>query len=426
MLLKDQSATIDVNMWSVRFNKIRTKTRDICAPLSYEDHVVQPTQEVSPPKWHLGHTTWFFEEFILKAHFPDYRLFNKNFSFVFNSYYETVGERIDRVHRGNITRPGVEEVLQYRDYVDAHIQELLDISEKSESIENLLELGLQHEQQHQELLYYDLKYILGHNPLFPEYLPKEQQNNTTQIPALGFIDIPGGLYRIGFEGAGFSFDNELGRHQVYVHDFQIMDRLVTNGEYFQFIEDGGYTRFTHWLADGWDWVNAQEIKAPLYWKKIDGIWNAYHLKGGMRPLNPAAPVTHLSHYEAYAYARWAGNRLPTEQEWEIAHQVISPEISKHTNLLGRQALEPMPKTGDNIQLIGDVWEWTGSAYLPYPYYKAPEGALGEYNGKFMSNQMVLRGGSFVTPEDHIRPTYRNFFQPELRWAFTGFRLARHI
>ncbi|MDX1627249.1 MAG: ergothioneine biosynthesis protein EgtB [Fulvivirga sp.] len=406
-----------------RYKSIRQKTEDICAQLSIEDHVVQPVEEVSPPKWHLGHTTWFFETMILKVFQKNYELFHEDYGYLFNSYYESAGERIIRSDRGNITRPGVEEVMAYRRYVDEAMAQLLD-EENNEEVKHLLELGLQHEQQHQELLIYDIKYILGHNPLFPAYKKLEKHKKNTG-GAKELITIEGGQYEIGFQGDGFCFDNEKGRHSVYLHDFGIMNRLVTNEEYLEFMEDNGYEDFHHWLSEGWEWVNANNVKSPHYWHKKDGKWHYFSLNGGLKPVDLAAPVTHISFFEADAYAKWKGMRLPTEEEWEVASGQLGA-LTATSNFMEEEFFEPVTSVQGDSQFYGDVWEWTGSAYRPYPYYQAPEGAIGEYNGKFMVNQMVLRGGSCATPRDHIRSTYRNFFHPHLRWMLSGMRLAQYV
>ncbi|KQS52647.1 MAG: ergothioneine biosynthesis protein EgtB [Flavobacteriaceae bacterium] len=378
---------------SDRYNSIRKHTEHLCNALTTEDFVPQPADFVSPPKWHLAHTTWFFEQFVLNEHLPDYKLFDDDFSFLFNSYYNFVGKRVFRADRGNITRPGVHEVFEYRSYVDMHMQILLQL--KSEELKDLIELGLNHEQQHQELLITDIKYILGNNPIFPVYdenIDWEKQENEET----GFVKLEEGIYEIGFEGEGFSFDNEHGRHKVYLHDFEISKSLVTNAEYLEFISNGGYKNFDYWLDEGWSWVTENKIEAPLYWHKIDGEWHNYTL-GGLEKLNPEAILTHISFYEAVAFAAWKKMRLPTEFEWEAAADKFN---------------------------WGKRWEWTNSAYLPYPNFKKPEGAIGEYNGKFMVNQMVLRGASCATPPQHDRKTYRNFFHAHERWQFNGIRLAK--
>ncbi|SKB42321.1 ergothioneine biosynthesis protein EgtB [Daejeonella lutea] len=379
-----------------RYLEVRKHSEDICAPLQTEDYVVQPIADVSPPKWHLGHTTWFFETFILLPNFPGYTVFDSQYNFVFNSYYETVGARVIRTDRGNLSRPSVDDVYRYREYVDQKMQEFLTSGLVAGPIATLLELGLNHEQQHQELLYTDIKYILGHNPLFPLYSGdyKTLINNSEERK---IVRIPEGVYEIGHTGDGFSFDNELGRHRVYLDAYEISNQLVTNGEYLDFITSGGYTDFRHWHAEGWDWAK-ESAKAPLYWHQIDGRWMNYTFEG-LQVLDLDAPVCHINFYEASAYASWKGKRLPTEAEWEVASNQFN---------------------------WGQRWEWTGSAYLPYPGFKKEPGAVGEYNGKFMVNQMVLRGASEATPKGHSRNTYRNFFHAHHQWQLTGIRLADGI
>lgn len=405
-----------------KFTSVRETTEKLCQPLAKEDFVVQPVEEVSPPKWHLAHTTWFFEIFILKKFLKDYQEFHPQYNYLFNSYYMSVGERAERSGRGFLTRPTVEEVISYRAYVNEHIYKLID-QEPESAVFKLLELGLNHEQQHQELLLYDLKFILGHNPVFPNYLPI----NKEPVPVYHsdeMLSIEEGMYEIGYEGPEFHWDNEEKIHKVFLHPYKIMDRLVTNEEFVEFIEDGGYKRFDLWFMEAFEWVEENRIKAPLYWHKLDGIWHRYSLRGGLKPVDPKAPVTHVSMYEADAYARWKGKRLPTEFEWEVAAKQYGSMDG--ANLMHTENYEPSALRWGNKQFFGDVWEWTNSAYLPYNGFKAPEGAIGEYNGKFMINQMVLRGGSCATPVDHIRPTYRNFFHPHLRWMYSGIRLAESI
>lgn len=376
------------------FLETRKFTETICEPLEVEDYVVQPIVDVSPPKWHLGHTTWFFEEFILKPHMENYQLFDADFAFVFNSYYETIGKRVVRSDRGNLSRPSVEQVYEYRRHVTRAITTLFEHA-TDEPFTSLLEIGIHHEKQHQELLLTDIKYILGNNPLLPAYSEsfKEHPKETHDRE---WIQVDEGIYEIGHHTNDFCYDNELGRHKVYLHCFEISNKLVTNEEYIAFIKDEGYSRFEFWHAEGLDWVKQNNITAPLYWHIIDGQWHHYTL-GGLQRLQPDTPVTHISYYEAFAFAQWKGWRLPTEFEWETAQRYFP---------------------------WGRRWEWTESAYLPYPGFAKPEGALGEYNGKFMVSQKVLRGGSVATPKKHTRPTYRNFFHPGLRWQFTGLRLAR--
>ena len=378
-----------------KFSDIRRRSEEICEPLEIEDYVVQPIVDVSPPKWHLGHTTWFFETFILVPHFSSYEIFDPQYNFVFNSYYETIGARVIRTDRGNLSRPSVSDIYRYRKYVDGKMTEFLNNNDIDKEVAQLLELGLNHEQQHQELLITDIKYILGHNPLFPVYKKDfiKKPRHSAEKTMLRFSE---GIYEIGFDGVGFAFDNELNRHKIYLNDFGISSQLVTNREYLEFMEDGGYTDFRFWHADGWNWVKENKVKSPLYWHKIDGQWMNYTLRG-LEEIHPDDELCHVNFYEASAYASWKGMRLPTEKEWEVA----SPHFD-----------------------WGTRWEWTNSAYLPYPGFKKEPGAVGEYNGKFMVNQMVLRGASIATSPGHSRETYRNFFQPDLKWQFTGIRLAK--
>ncbi len=424
---------------SKKYIAVRKHSTDLCQPLKTEDYVVQPTQDVSPPKWHLAHTTWFFEQFILKPYKKGYPIFDEAYNYIFNSYYESMGEKVLRDHRGNMSRPSTEDVYHYREYVDGQMQELMNSHSFSfdSEIGKLVELGLHHEQQHQELLLTDIKYILGSNPLFPIYQQNQVNPSWNPLSNLGkqeFIEVEGRNYSIGFEGDGFHYDNEEGKHQVYLHDFRVLNRLVTNEEYLAFMEGGGYENYDLWLADGRDFILKNNIKAPHYWHKMDGKWYHYTLQG-LQPVNLKAPVTHVSYYEADAYSRWQDKRLPTEQEWEVLSKLAGYDRDLHqlgqanfveTAMLQPQVLQKQGTSHIPAQLMGEVWEWTQSAYLPYPFYKRERGALGEYNGKFMSNQMVLRGGSCATPESHIRITYRNFFQPDKRWQFTGIRLAEHF
>lgn len=377
-----------------QFKKTRDYSVAICATLAIEDYISQPVDFASPPKWHLAHTTWFFEEMILKKYLKDYFVFNENFSFLFNSYYQTIGERAVRSHRGTMTRPLVAEVYDYRNYVDQHIIKLLE-NNISFDVEQFMILGIHHEQQHQELLITDLKHTFSFNPLNPIY---QKDFNLTEDKNAdeGWLKMSEGIYEIGHNGEGFCFDNELGRHKVYLHHYEISKTLVTNGDYITFMEAQGYENFNFWLDDGWSWVCENKINAPLYWQKIYGIWHYYTLSG-LKVVDKDAILCHVSFYEAQAFATWMGLRLPTEFEWEAAAEKFN---------------------------WGKRWEWTYSAYLPYPNFKIAAGAVGEYNGKFMINTMVLRGSSVATSEVDQRKTYRNFFHPKDRWQYTGIRLAK--
>jgi len=384
---------------SDRFKTIRSYTEEIFRPLETEDYVVQAATHTSPPKWNLGHTTWFFETFILANFVPTHKLYDERFPFLFNSYYNNAGDRVKRHKRGDLSRPTVQEIYDYRKYVDTAMIAFIENGSKSsaDGWDTLLELGLQHEQQHQELFWTDLKYAFFQNPLFPKYADSLPFEDNVKISSnMNFISIKEGIYHIGHTGNGFSYDNELGCHKVYLHDFQIADRLVSNTEYLEFIEDGGYSDFNLWHDEAWAWLNENEIEAPLYWLKKNDKWMNYSLTG-LKPLVPDALLKHISFYEAFAFAQWKGMRLPTEFEWETAHQKFD---------------------------WGQRWEHTNSAYLPYPGFEKAEGAVGEYNGKFMVNQMVLRGASVVTSPGHQRYTYRNFFHPWERWQYTGIRLAK--
>lgn len=409
-----------------RYQRIRARSLDLCAPLHVEDYVAQPVPFVSPPKWHLGHTSWFFENFILAEQLEDYQLFKPAFNYCFNSYYQSQGPRLLRDRRGSLTRPPLEEVISYREYVDQHLAQFLgrfNDENLPEDIAGLIEVGLQHEQQHQELLVTDIKYILGHNPLHQAYRETEA-TATPAPPAMEFLSMEEGVYEIGYQGQQFSWDNEQSAHKVYLHPYQVANRLVTNGEYIEFMEAGGYEHFGHWLDDGWSWVQETKADAPLYWYKQDGEWWHYTM-AGLQKVDLNLPVTHINYYEADAYANWKGLRLPTEQEWEAACRKHYQDIPEDGNFVETKNFHPVaPQDNQDLQMLGNTWEWTASAYLPYPKYPRFKGALGEYNGKFMVNQMVLRGGSCATPVSHIRMSYRNFFYPQERWQFTGLRLAK--
>jgi len=408
---------------------VRQMTHGLCQPLAIEDYVIQPVASVSPPKWHLAHTTWFFETFVLQPYMPDYTPYHPLYSYLFNSYYQHIGERWERLKRGDLSRPTVQEVYAYRAAIDDRMMQLIDTLDAPQwsEVYNRIVLGLHHEQQHQELLVTDIKYILATNPLYPVYHARPRLTPAAPVAAAHFIAFAGGMYDLGYAAEGFCFDNEQPAHRVFVHDFALQNRLVTNGEYLAFIEDGGYGDFRHWLSNGWDTVQREGWEAPLYWQRLDGQWHEMTLTG-LRQLDVYAPVTHVSYYEAAAYASWTGKRLPAETEWEVAARCAgaTPEAG---NFVETHNFHPMPapqQEGTLVQMLGDGWEWTGSAYLPYPGYRQGPGALGEYNGKFMSDQMVLRGGSCATPRSHIRVTYRNFFPAYERWQFTGIRLADEV
>jgi ergothioneine biosynthesis protein EgtB len=401
-----------------RYQQVRQISEKICQPLAIEDYTIQSMPDVSPPKWHLAHTTWFFETFVLLPHLPGYTVFDPQFGYLFNSYYEAVGTRHPRHQRGMLSRPTVSEVYRYRAEVDRAMTRLLSAAAIPPDLADLNILGLHHEQQHQELLLTDIKHILALNPLHPIYRDDLQVQLGATDSTFEWLTYPGGLYQIGHAGDEFAFDNESPRHQTYLRDYQLGSRLVTNGEYLEFMRAGGYQQSKYWLAEGWMTVQTCQWQAPLYWESIDGEWWVMTL-GGLRKLDEREPVCHVSFYEADAYATWKGKRLPTEAEWEIA----TLNLSQVGNFLDSDLLHPTPSKDGQHQFFGDVWEWTQSAYLPYPGFTIADGAIGEYNGKFMCNQMVLRGGSCATPANHIRPTYRNFFPPATRWQFAGIRLA---
>jgi ergothioneine biosynthesis protein EgtB len=411
-----------------RFGQARRRTLEICEPLTAEDMMVQSCPEASPAKWHLAHTAWFFESFILREFLPGYRLFNPDFPWLFNSYYETFSEFPEKRLRSSFSRPGLEEVLRYREHVDAGIERLLEGDVHPEALRRI-ELGANHEEQHQELLLTDILNAFFTNPLRPEYrVGRDKGTEGQRDRELEFVEFEGGLREAGTNGEKFCFDNEMPRHRVWLEPYALADRLVTCGEFAEFIADGGYRRSELWLSAGWDTVKAQGWKAPLYWsEEEDGEWSIFTLRGARRLRELAdIPVSQVSFYEADAFARWAGHRLPTEVEWEAAAEGAPVE----GNLLDSGRLMPARAAHDPgqgrcpAQWFGDCWEWTASAYLGYPGFKPLDGTLGEYNGKFMSGQMVLRGGSCATPKAHIRASYRNFFQPETRWQFSGIRLAK--
>lgn len=421
-----------------RYQAVRDQTLALAAPLSEADCQVQSMPDASPTKWHLAHTTWFFETFILERHEPGFQPFDPAYRILFNSYYQGVGEQHPRPQRGLVTRPGMAEVRAYRAQVDQRLAAVLARCDATE-LATLVELGLQHEQQHQELLLTDLKHLLSCNPTHPVYHPQWPLAAVAPQP-LRWCAFDGGITEIGHAGEGFAFDNESPRHRTLLQPFALASRLVTHGEWLDFMQDGGYTDPRWWMAAGWDWVRAQRIEAPLYWQRQGdpaqhGGWTNFTLHGRV-PIDPHTPVVHVSWFEADAYARWWGAqtgeamRLPTEAEWEHAAQTLGAGLQAHGNFLDSGALHPMPLARGAAgeaglqQMGGDVWEWTASAYLPYPGYRPWAGAVGEYNGKFMVNQMVLRGGSCATPRDHIRASYRNFFPTDARWQFSGLRLAK--
>ena len=421
-----------------RYQTVRDQSLALAAPLSEADCQVQSMPDTSPTKWHLAHTTWFFETFVLERFEPGFRPFNPAFRVLFNSYYQGVGDQHPRPQRGLVTRPGMAEVRAYRAQVDRRVTALLAHSDASE-LATLVELGLQHEQQHQELLLTDIKHLLACNPTDPVYRGHWPLVPVAPAP-LRWIAFDGGPADIGHEeGAGFAFDNETPRHTVLLTPHALANRPVTHGEWLAFMHDGGYSDPRWWMAAGWDWVRSQRIEAPLYWRTDgdpaqNGGWTNFTLHGRM-PIDPHTPVVHISWFEADAYARWCAAqqdepiRLPTEAEWEHAAQTLGPELQARGNFMDSGALHPLPLAKDQPglqQMGGDVWEWTASAYLPYPGYRPWTGAVGEYNGKFMINQMVLRGGSCATPRDHLRSSYRNFFPTDARWQFSGLRLAKDL
>jgi ergothioneine biosynthesis protein EgtB len=423
-----------------RYRTVRAVTEGIAAPLAPEDCVVQTMEDVSPTKWHLAHVSWFFETFVVEPHLAGYRPLNPQYAYLFNSYYVQAGERHCRDRRGYISRPTVDEVYEYRAYIDRHVAELLETApeETLETVAPLIEIGLNHEQQHQELMLTDIKHVFSVNPLRPAY--RDRPPETAPAGPLAWVPFDGGLHEIGHDGTSFTYDNETPRHRHYLEPYRLADRLVTNGEYLAFMDDGGYERADLWLSEGYATARESGWSEPFYWEKRDGRWWIFTL-AGMREVDESEPVCHVSYFEADAYARWAGARLPTEQEWEVA--ALELPVRGNTFDTGRLHPAPAGRASDAVasgvstvgspagerpppprQMYGDLWEWTRSQYSPYPGFQPLPGALGEYNGKFMCNQFVLRGGSCATSASHIRPTYRNFFVPDATWQFMGIRLAR--
>ncbi len=411
---------------TTRYHEVRAATERLCAPLEIEDYCVQSMPDASPTKWHLAHTSWFFETFLLEEYDPGHRPYHSSYRTLFNSYYEAVGPQHPRPRRGLLTRPTVDEVFRYRSSVDERISALLQRPGHPEELWARLELGMHHERQHQELLLTDIKHAFSCNPLRPAYRTSAPHSTASEGTDFAWCGHDGGVFEVGHEGASFSYDNERPRHEVLVRPFELASRLVTNHEFLEFIEDGGYRRPELWLSDGWVARRAGAWTCPAYWEGGDGAWRLLTLDG-MRELEAHVPVCHVSFFEADAYARWRGARLPSEQEWEL----MAARAPIEGNFLERGALHPLPATRstarsgpDPRQMFGDAWEWTSSPYLAYPGYTPEPGAVGEYNGKFMCNQFVLRGGSCATPGSHVRATYRNFFPAPTRWQFAGFRLAR--
>lgn len=402
-----------------RYTGVRRATEALAAPLSAEDQTAQSMADVSPTKWHRAHTSWFFETFVLGPFAPGYRVFDDRYAYLFNSYYETVGPFFRRSQRGVITRPGAAQIGSYRSYVDQEMTDFLMCGVPAE-VEAVIDLGCHHEQQHQELILMDIKHVLSANPLAPAYAATPGPPARC-VPAGGWVGHEGGLVEVGHHGPGFAFDNENPRHQVYLQPFELSAGLVTNGRWLEFMAGGGYRRPELWLSEGWARVQEGRWSAPLYWDALaGGSWGQFTLAGA-RPVDPGEPVCHVSYFEADAFARWAGARLPTEFEWEV----LAADRPVRGRFLDPGALHPCPPEDGSQSLFGDVWQWTSSSYGPYPGYQPGAGALGEYNGKFMANQYVLRGGSCVTPPGHARATYRNFFPAAARWAFSGLRLARN-
>ncbi|HEY8606756.1 MAG TPA: ergothioneine biosynthesis protein EgtB [Noviherbaspirillum sp.] len=403
-----------------RYRAVRQRSAALAAPLSEEDCCVQSMPDASPVKWHLAHTTWFFETFLLERHERDFQPFHPAFRILFNSYYNGVGDKHPRPQRGLVTRPALHQVLAYREQVDRRMERLLEEAGQQPEMLSLVETGLQHEQQHQELMLTDLKHLLSMNPLLPAYV-EASPPAAPPLASAAWQEFAASVVEIGHSGPGFCFDNEQPRHRQFVESFALASRLVSNAEFLAFVQDGGYADAALWLSEGWDWINANALQHPFYWRCEDGKWAEFTLHG-LQALDPHRPAVHLSYFEADAYARWAGARLPSEAEWEHA--------ARTTHDFGRPALHPAgagdAAPGMMAQMYGAAWQWTLSSYAPYPGYRPAPGALGEYNGKFMSNQYVLRGSSCATPEGHARISYRNFFPSTARWQFTGIRLARSL
>ena len=408
-----------------QYQRVRHFTEHLCEPLVTEDYVIQSMPDVSPTKWHIAHVTWFWETFLLLPALPGYQSLHPQYAYLFNSYYNTLGQRHCRPKRGLISRPTVKETYAYRRYVDEHVLDLVEQLDEEQltALAPIMTLGLHHEQQHQELMITDIKHVFSCNPLYPSYVDRVP-TSTSRVPPVEWVSFPEGVYWIGHEGEGFAFDNEGPRHQQFVQSFQLASRLVTNGEYLAFMEDGGYETPLLWLSEGWATVQQEEWKAPLYWEKRDGRWWMMTLSG-LREVDLAEPVCHVSYFEADAYARWADARLPTEAEWEVAaHDVPVEGNFVESGLYHPAPLNAASTAGKLAQMYGDVWQWTQSSYAPYPNFKPGPGAVGEYNGKFMCNQYVLRGGSCATSRSHTRSTYRNFFPTNAQWQFMGIRLAK--
>ena len=411
-----QARDVAVDDLALRFRKVRALSRAIAAPLSDADATIQPHPDASPAKWHLAHTSWFFETFVLRDHVAGYRVHEPSWSFLFNSYYDGEGERHARPRRGMLSRPSLDDVLAWRDHVDATLE--CALPGLSEPALRLVELGLNHEEQHQELMLTDILATFAENPLLPAMWDATPAPPAPVPPPVRWIEGKSGIVLTGHAGHGFAFDCEAPRHEVLLHPHALADRLVTNGEWQLFMKDGGYASAAHWLSDGWTWVRENRIEAPLYWRRSEGGWERFGLDGS-RPVEPGEPVSHISYYEADAFARWAGARLPTEAEWESAANGANAAGGRQLDQAG-----PVRPLG-GASLFGDVWQWTMSAFLPYPGFESASGTVGEYNGKFMSGQMVLKGASCATPRGHSRASYRNFFYPHQRWQFTGLRLARN-